>query len=43
VVWFALNDHRPLFAFAGMWTEFKGDRRMTSKPISPALTSSTAS
>jgi pimeloyl-ACP methyl ester carboxylesterase len=22
VVWFALNDHRPLFAFAGIWTEF---------------------
>jgi putative SOS response-associated peptidase YedK len=26
VVWFALNDDRPLFAFAGIWTEFKGDR-----------------
>jgi putative SOS response-associated peptidase YedK len=23
VVWFALNKDRPLFAFAGMWTEFK--------------------
>jgi hypothetical protein len=22
VVWFALNDDRPLFAFAGIWTEF---------------------
>jgi hypothetical protein len=26
VVWFALNDERPLFAFGGFWTEFKGDR-----------------
>jgi putative SOS response-associated peptidase YedK len=33
VVWFALNDGRPLFAFAGMWTEFKGDRGNKSKPI----------
>ena len=24
VVWFALNDDRPLFAFGGVWTEFKG-------------------
>jgi putative SOS response-associated peptidase YedK len=24
VVWFALDDNRPLFAFAGIWTEFKG-------------------
>jgi putative SOS response-associated peptidase YedK len=23
VVWFALSDDRPLFAFAGIWTEFK--------------------
>jgi hypothetical protein len=33
VVWFALNDDRPLFAFAGIWTEFKGDRATKSKPI----------
>jgi hypothetical protein len=33
VVWFALNDDRPLFAFAGIWTEFKGDRGTRSKPI----------
>ena len=26
VVWFALNDDRPLTAFAGIWTEFRGDR-----------------
>jgi SOS response associated peptidase (SRAP) len=33
VVWFALNDDRPLAAFAGIWTEFKGDRGTKSKPI----------
>jgi putative SOS response-associated peptidase YedK len=33
VVWFALNDDRPLFAFAGIWTEFKGERGTKSKPI----------
>jgi putative SOS response-associated peptidase YedK len=33
VVWFALNDDRPLFAFAGIWTEFKGNRGTKSKPI----------
>jgi hypothetical protein len=26
MVWFALNEDRLLFAFAGIWTEFKGDR-----------------
>jgi putative SOS response-associated peptidase YedK len=25
VVWFALDDDRPLFAFAGIWSEFRGD------------------
>src|ERR1700686_1217931 len=34
VVWFALKDDRPLFAFAGIWTEFKGDRGTKTKPIS---------
>jgi putative SOS response-associated peptidase YedK len=24
VVWFALNEERPLFAFAGIWTMFNG-------------------
>jgi putative SOS response-associated peptidase YedK len=24
VVWFALNDDRPLAAFAGIWTEYRG-------------------
>jgi putative SOS response-associated peptidase YedK len=33
VVWFALGDDRPLTAFAGIWTEFKGDRGTKSKPI----------
>jgi putative SOS response-associated peptidase YedK len=33
LVWFTLNDDRPLFAFAGIWTEFKGDRGTKSKPI----------
>ena len=32
MVWFALNDDRPLFAF-GIWTEFRGDRGTKSKPI----------
>ncbi|MCK1617425.1 SOS response-associated peptidase family protein [Bradyrhizobium sp. 159] len=33
VVWFALADERPLFAFAGVWTTFNGDRGTKSKPI----------
>jgi putative SOS response-associated peptidase YedK len=33
VVWFALNESRPLFAFAGIWTTFKGERGTKSKPI----------
>jgi putative SOS response-associated peptidase YedK len=33
VVWFGLDEDRPLFAFAGFWTEFKGDRGTKSKPI----------
>jgi putative SOS response-associated peptidase YedK len=33
VVWFALGDDRPLFAFAGIWTTFKGDRGTKSKPV----------
>src|SRR6202171_601648 len=32
-VWFALDEARPLFAFAGIWTEFNGDRGTKSKPI----------
>lgn len=33
MVWFALDDNRPLTAFAGMWTKFNGDRGTKSKPI----------
>jgi putative SOS response-associated peptidase YedK len=33
VVWFALNEDRPLFAFAGIRTTFNGDRGTKSKPI----------
>jgi putative SOS response-associated peptidase YedK len=33
VVWFALNPDRPLFAFAGIWTEFRGERGPKSKPV----------
>jgi hypothetical protein len=33
VVWFALNEDRPPFAFAGIWTTFSGDRGTKSKPI----------
>lgn len=33
MVWFALDDNRPLFAFAGIWTTFNGDRGTKSKPI----------
>jgi putative SOS response-associated peptidase YedK len=33
VVWFALNDDRPLTAFAGIWTEYRGDRGTKSKPV----------
>jgi putative SOS response-associated peptidase YedK len=34
VVWFALDETRPLFCFAGLWTTFSGDRGTKSKPIS---------
>ena len=33
MVWFALNEDRPLFAFAGIWTEFKGDRVPSQNPF----------
>ncbi|WP_439402974.1 SOS response-associated peptidase [Bradyrhizobium sp. DASA03068] len=33
VVWFALAEARPLFAFAGIWTTFNGDRGTKSKPV----------
>jgi putative SOS response-associated peptidase YedK len=33
VVWFAREESRPLFAFAGIWTRFTGERGTKSKPI----------
>lgn len=33
VVWFALNEDRPLAAFAGIWTVFNGERGTKAKPI----------
>jgi putative SOS response-associated peptidase YedK len=33
VVWFALDESRPLFCFAGIWTTFNGDSGTKSKPI----------
>jgi putative SOS response-associated peptidase YedK len=42
VVWFALNNDRPLIAFGGIWTTFNGDRGTKSNPI-PGLTWSTVS
>jgi putative SOS response-associated peptidase YedK len=33
VVWFATSDDRPLTCFAGIWTEFKGERGTKSKPV----------
>ena len=39
VIWFAVNEDRPLLAFAGIWTTFKGDRGTKSKP--PCARSST--
>jgi putative SOS response-associated peptidase YedK len=33
VVWFALNPDRPLFSFAGIWTEWEGTRGTKANPI----------
>ena len=30
---FALNEDRPVRAFAGIWVEFKSDRGTKSKPV----------
>lgn len=32
IVWFSLNDERPLFAFAGIWREWTGTRGTKAKP-----------
>lgn len=31
-VWFALNEDRPLFAFAGLWTRWSGVRKVKDGP-----------
>jgi putative SOS response-associated peptidase YedK len=41
VVWFAINDDRPLTCFAGIWTDFKGDRG-TNRNRFPARIKSTS-
>jgi hypothetical protein len=33
VVWFGLDDSRPLFCFADIWTEFKGHRGTKSRTV----------
>jgi putative SOS response-associated peptidase YedK len=33
IVWFAINDDRPLSAFAGIWTTYNGDRGTKAKPV----------
>jgi putative SOS response-associated peptidase YedK len=40
VVWFALSPERPLFAFAGIWTDWTGTRGIKANPVEgdhPAL------
>jgi putative SOS response-associated peptidase YedK len=32
-IWFALRDDRPLFAFAGLWTPWRGMRGPNSAPV----------
>ena len=32
-IWFALNEDRPLFAFAGLWTRWRGIRGPKSAPV----------
>jgi putative SOS response-associated peptidase YedK len=32
IVWFSIDDSRPLFAFAGIWTEWDGARGAKSNP-----------
>ncbi|ABE37250.1 protein of unknown function DUF159 [Rhodopseudomonas palustris BisB5] len=36
VVWFALSPERPLFAFAGIWTEWTGTRGTKANPVEGA-------
>ncbi|MFC3127485.1 SOS response-associated peptidase family protein [Pseudoroseomonas globiformis] len=32
-IWFALNEQRPLFAFAGIWTTWTGTRGTKANPV----------
>jgi putative SOS response-associated peptidase YedK len=32
-MWFALSEERPLFAFAGLWTRWRGVRGPKSAPV----------
>jgi putative SOS response-associated peptidase YedK len=32
-IWFALSEDRPLFAFAGLWTPWRGVRGPKSAPV----------
>lgn len=32
-IWFALSEDRPLFAFAGLWTPWRGTRGSKSAPV----------
>ncbi len=32
-IWFALSEDRPLFAFAGLWTPWRGVRVPKSAPV----------
>ena len=32
-VWFALNDDRPLFFFAGLWTRWQGVRKVKGSSV----------
>jgi hypothetical protein len=36
VICFALSDERPLAAFAGIWTEFNGDRARVKTDLRPS-------
>lgn len=33
VVWFELDESRPTFSFAGIWTDWKGERGTKATPI----------
>jgi putative SOS response-associated peptidase YedK len=43
VVWFALNEDRPLFAFGGIWTDFRGESGRFLGQSGPAQRQTTCS